>query len=234
MRCSPINQSATINDALASGARGKKFRERRDIASGEVMEESDLIRMAIGPDGQIVPDLAARLPGRGIWIAANRIAIEQARIKGAFARSAKSKVNVPSDLADLTEHLLRQKLLGLLGMAQKAGQIETGYDSVRSMIAGRPPAWRLAAQESARDGRNKIRVASKAAWNATPVLGCFNSGQLGTALGREDVTHGALQEGALAETFTETALKLSGFCALIPDSWEQEREDFALWLSAER
>ena len=70
-------------------------RERRDVVSGEVMAEARLIRFVAGPDGAVVPDLARKLPGRGIWVAADRVSVETAAKKGLFARSAKAKLTAP-------------------------------------------------------------------------------------------------------------------------------------------
>ena len=38
----------------------------------------ELIRFVAGPDGAIVPDLARRLPGRGVWVDATREAVDAA------------------------------------------------------------------------------------------------------------------------------------------------------------
>ena len=73
-------------------------RERRDIVSGEVMPENRLIRFAAAPDGTVVPDVAAKLPGRGLWVAASRAAIATAVEKKLFARAAKANVSAASDL----------------------------------------------------------------------------------------------------------------------------------------
>ena len=76
-------------------------RERRDIVTGEVMDEARLIRFVAGPGGVVAPDLARKLPGRGLWVAADRASVEAAAKKGLFARAAKAKVTAPPDLADL-------------------------------------------------------------------------------------------------------------------------------------
>ena len=74
-------------------------RERRDIVSGEVMPENRIIRFAFAPDGSVVPDVAAKLPGRGAWVAATRAAVNTAVEKKLFGRAAKANVTADSDLA---------------------------------------------------------------------------------------------------------------------------------------
>ncbi len=221
----PSCEDSSDLSALESGSRGAKFRERRDIVTGAVMDEPKLIRFVIGPGGLVVPDIAAKLPGRGIWVAADRVSVDTAIKKGAFSRSAKTKAIAPDDLADQVDALLARSVLGLMGMANRSGQIESGFDKVRAYIQVDPPAWRICAKEAARDGRNKIRVASKAAWEATPLIACFGSDELGKALGREDVTHAVLKPGRLAKKFKVEARRLGGFRALIPSDWETELED---------
>ena len=218
-------EPATPSGDLGDGSRGAKFRERRDAVTGKVMDDAQLIRFVVGPDGFVVPDIAAKLPGRGIWVAADRESINTAAKKGAFSRSAKTKAIAPDGLADQCDALLARSVLGLLGMANRAGQIESGFDKVRAYIQVDPPAWRICANDAARDGRNKIRVASKAAWEATPLLACFGPGELGKALGREDVTHAVLKPGRLAKKFKVEARRLGGFRNLIPNDWETELED---------
>lgn len=83
--------------------------ERRCIATGETQPASGLIRFVIGPDNQVVPDLAGKLPGRGIWVASDKAALEKAAGKGLFARAARAPVTVPDDLPNLVEQMLARR-----------------------------------------------------------------------------------------------------------------------------
>src|SRR5262245_20265721 len=91
-------------------------RGRKDLASGEVMPEERLIRFVAGPDGSVVPDLARKLPGRGMWVEASREAVEAVAKKNLFSRSAKAKLTAAPDLADLLERLLARRVLEQLGL----------------------------------------------------------------------------------------------------------------------
>ena len=108
--------------------------ERKCIATGEVQPKHGLIRFVVGPDGQIVPDILEKLPGRGIWVSAERSALETAVKKGLFARSAKQPVTVPDDLFEQTEKLLARRLVNMISLARKAGQAVTGYEKVKSLL----------------------------------------------------------------------------------------------------
>ena len=85
--------------------------ERNCIVTGESQPKGGLIRFGLGPEGQVVPDILARLPGRGIYVSADRAAIEKAATKGLFARAAKKPVQVPEGLADLVERLLARRVV---------------------------------------------------------------------------------------------------------------------------
>src|SRR3712207_3854865 len=89
-------------------------RERRDIVSGEVAPEARLIRFVPGPQGEVVPDLARKLPGRGLWVAADRASVAAAVKKNAFARAAKAPLKPSGDLPDIVERLLARRCLDLL------------------------------------------------------------------------------------------------------------------------
>ncbi len=97
-------------------------RVRRDIVTGEVMPEERLIRFVAGPGGVVFPDVARKLPGRGMWVEAQRASVELASRKGLFSRSAKAHLKAPPDLADQVEKLLHTRLLNALGLARRGGE----------------------------------------------------------------------------------------------------------------
>src|SRR6056297_885204 len=107
--------------------------ERKCIATGEVQPASGLIRFVVGPDGQIVPDVAGKLPGRGIWVSADRAALDLAVKKKLFSRAARQQVGVPEGLADLVTTLVRQRVIDLLSLARKSGQAVAGYEKCREL-----------------------------------------------------------------------------------------------------
>lgn len=197
-------------------------RERRDVVSGDVMEEARLIRFVAGPDGQVVPDLARKLPGRGIWVAADRASLATAVKKNAFARSAKAPLKAQADLPDLVEKLLRQRLLAGLGLARRAGDLTSGFEKVSATITGGKAAWLIEASDGAADGRRKILNLARKASPATGVLGVFTSAELGLALGLENVIHTAFLAGRTAERWAEDVRRLAGFSPLLPEDWREE------------
>jgi len=186
------------------------MRERRCITKGVSGPESELIRFVADPEGNVVPDIAAKLPGRGAWVSADRESLALAVKKGKLAR-ALDGAKATIDLADEVEKLLAIRALSFIGLARKAGFLATGTDAVRiSLKAGRP-AWRIEASDGAADGRGKLDRLAKAIWGDIPVAGCFTAAELGQAVGRDSVVHAALSNGPQGRAFGEVVNKLSGF-----------------------
>ena len=201
----------------ARETRVKTPRERRCIASGETAHEDRLIRVVAGPDGNIVPDIAARLPGRGAWITASRAAIETAVRRKAFQRAFEGPVTVPDGLADQVEALLSERALSILGLARRAGRLAMGYDAARGAITASPrPAWRIEASDGSADGRGKLDQLARGAAPGVPVAMCFSAEALGAALGRTGVVHLVLAPGPEAAAFGVLMGKLAGFRPVSP------------------
>ena len=104
----------------------KDMSERTCIVTRQVGEPDGLLRFVAGPDMSVVPDLKRKLPGRGCWVTAERQYVEQAAKKNIFARALKMKVTSPDDLPEMVDRLLKQSVLGSLGLARKAGQVVMG------------------------------------------------------------------------------------------------------------
>ncbi len=201
-------------------AQTKHERERRCVATGEVLPEHLLIRYALGPDGVLVPDIGAKLPGRGAWVTANRERLEEARAKGGFARALKAPVKMDVNLADQTEKLLTRRCLDLLGMARKASAIAFGATQVEAAIRAKPLFVLIEAKDGAEDGREKLMSLHIGLWGRPPgAVGCFDSSDLGMALGRDRVIHACLLQERLALAWAAEIGRLAGFRAIVPDSW---------------
>jgi uncharacterized protein len=197
-------------------------RERRDIVSGEVMAEARLIRFVADPDGQAVPDLARKLPGRGIWVAADRTSVETAAKRGLFARSAKARVTAPKDLADQVTALLRRRLLAGLGLARRSGDLTTGFEKVCATISSGKAAWLIEASNGAPDGRRKVMAVVRRQAPGPDIFGLFSSEELGLALGLENVIHSAFLAGRASGRWTEDVRRFAGFSPLLPEDWREE------------
>ncbi|ARE83358.1 50S ribosomal protein L7 [Roseovarius sp. EC-HK134] len=179
--------------------------ERKCIATGEVQPKHGLIRFVIGPEGQIAPDLAEKLPGRGIWVAADRAALEKAANKGLFARAAKQTVQVPEGLVDQVEALLVRRVIDLISLARKGGRAVSGYEKVKDMLMREDARVLIQASDGSERGKSKL---------STPYGGSFigwlTADELGQAFGRQTTIHAALGAGGLLQRVVEEAARLKG------------------------
>ena len=200
-------------------------RQRRDLVSGAVMDEARLIRFVAGPGAVVVPDLARRLPGRGLWVAADRASVETAARKQLFSRAARTRLAAPDDLAGQVEGLLLGRLLAALGLARKAGELTFGFEKVLAAVRGGKAAIVVEAADGAADGRRKLLAAARKAEPQPRLIGLFAGADLDLALGAENVIHTAFLAGRGADRWTLDVERLSGFRPLFPESWREEPRD---------
>lgn len=194
MQDAPVEEGAAHGGAKPSGR--KKTPERRCIVSGETGSTATLVRFAIGPDDQVVPDIEGKLPGRGIWVTSDRASVEKAAAKGLFSRAAKQSVKVPADLVDQVEAGLRRRVLALLGLARKAGQVMAGHAKVEdAALKAHVVALFLASDAGTEGQKNAKAIAARV---DAPIVTDFSAEQLGLALGRPNVVHAALTASGAA------------------------------------
>ena len=180
---------------------------RRCIVSGERLPKSGMVRFVVGPDNMVVPDVAGRLPGRGIWLSADRNIIKTACGRNLFSYAARRQVGFSDELADQVEALLVRRCTEFLGLARRAGQAVAGFVKVKGWLREGRAAVLIAASDGAADGRNKLRRSAR----GLPEIEVLRATELGIAFGRDEVVHAALAAGGLAKGFVETAGRLSGF-----------------------
>jgi predicted RNA-binding protein YlxR (DUF448 family) len=145
------------NDKLG----GSHTPERKCILSGEHAARDDLIRLALGPDGQVAPDVRARAPGRGAWIGVSRAALDEANAKGklkpALQRAFKSQaVTVPADIGERTAAALRQAVLDRLGLEARASNLILGSEKIEVAARRGQVALLLHAADASAQGRRKL------------------------------------------------------------------------------
>ena len=180
--------------------------ERRCIATGEVQPKRGLIRFGISPDGQIVPDILEKLPGRGIWIASERSALEEATKKSLFSRSAKQAVTLSDTLIDDVETLLAKRLIDGISMARKAGSAIAGFEKVKDWLGKDEARILFQASDGSERGKSKLHAPG----GRGSFFEVLSASELGLSFGRERVIHAALGFGGLTERIREDAIRLSG------------------------
>jgi uncharacterized protein len=174
------------------------------VATRAVKPIADMIRFVRGPDGAVVPDLKRKLPGRGVWVTAQRVALAQAINRGAFRRGFKSEVAVSEDLLTLVEHLLERSVLDALAIARKAGDVVAGFAAAADALETKPVVALLHAQDAAVEGRRKLAslLQRRDIHDAKGIvtITALTSAQLDLALGRSNVVHAALLAGRASDT----------------------------------
>jgi predicted RNA-binding protein YlxR (DUF448 family) len=189
--------------------------ERHCALSRTLKPVDEMIRFVVGPDGDTVPDVKRKLPGRGIWITATRSAIEDAIKRNVFARAFKRNVRVAADLPSATERLLERSALDALAIAGKAGQVIGGFAKVEAAIGRDEVLALIHAADAAADGKRKLDTALQ---RKTPensreiaIVETFSGTQLDLALNRPNVVHAALLAGPVSDTFLARAKRFERF-----------------------
>ncbi len=157
-----------------------------------------------------MPDIAGKLPGRGIWVSADRGALEKAATKGLFARSAKRPVKVPADLVAQTEAALARRVIDLISLARKAGESVAGFEKVKDWLEKGRAAVLIQAHDGSERGKSKLWPPEPEEDGRDVFIGCLSAQEIGLAFGREHVIHAALAAGGLSVRVVEEAARLAG------------------------
>ena len=207
------------NDPLDSGSSGPAEKpklngsaavdpERKCVLSGAHGARDDLLRLAISPDGEVLPDALARAPGRGAWIGVSRgeleIAIAKGKLKGALARAFKgAALTIPADLPERAEAALRRAFTDRLGLEMKSGRLLVGSDRIAENARMGKVSWLAHASDAGEDGSRKLdqawRVGREEEGSGLHgVTLPLDRAALSVALGRDNVVHLALTDRAAA------------------------------------
>lgn len=183
---------------------------RRCIVTHESGPKEAMIRFVLGPGREIVPDLAGKLPGRGMWLSARGDVLERALSRGAFMRAARGPVTLPSDLRARIEDGLRARIRDLLGLARRAGQAVSGWQAGREWLS----AGRAGLLVQAADGSPAERA--RFGGRGLPVVTPLEAAALGGVFGRDHAVHVVVAPGRLAEAIRVEAERLAGIVAAPP------------------
>lgn len=166
-----------------------------------------MIRFVIGPDRAVVPDLAERLPGRGIWLSAARDVVETARLRGAFAKAARGPVTVPPDLLEMLQAALIRRISQSLGLARRAGQAVAGFEKAREWLRDGRAGLVVQAEDGSPEERARFLSGAR---GTVAVHAPLSAAALGAVFGRDRAVHVVLAPGALAERIGRDCTRLAG------------------------
>jgi predicted RNA-binding protein YlxR (DUF448 family) len=191
------------------GGRAKADREapeRTCAVTGLKGPPEAMIPFCLSPDGAVVPDIRRKLPGRGVWVSARSVIVDQAARRQVFSRGFKAKAQAPADLAALVDRLLEGETLQFLSIVNKAGLVVSGAFKVEEALRGGAILALINASEASKHGVAKLE---RLAGTSVARINLFSSGQLDLALGRANVIHAALREGEASAAFLRKARRLA-------------------------
>ncbi len=179
--------------------------ERSCIVTREVRAKAELIRFVVGPNQQLVPDLAGKLPGRGIYVTANKLLIAEAIAKRLFSKAAKAPVQIPDGFLVTLEQLLVRRVGEALSMARKAGQVITGFEKVEAELKKGSVEALIHAEDAGEDGIKKL------SFYTGPTFANLPRRLLSEVLGRDNAVHAVVTHGAAAAFFIDEARRFALF-----------------------
>ena len=195
--------------------------ERSCVLTRRTAPRDELIRLALGPDGQVGPDVRARADGRGAWIGVGRAALDTAlakgKLKGALARAFKTtNLAIPDDLGERIEAALRQAALDRLGLEARGGSLICGTEKIDIAARSGKVHLLIHAADAGEDGNSKLDQAwrvggSEARGFSRGLVFPLDRTILSMALGRENVVHIALTEAGSARRVAQAIARWQAF-----------------------
>lgn len=173
----------------------------------EAAQRTEMLRFVVSPDRVVVFDVAEKLPGRGMWLAADKKLLEQAIAKRIFFKAAHGTVKIPEDLLTQVENALRLNCINLLALCRKAGLLVFGYEAVKKALSEQNVVVAFEAADASVRGQNKLFRAD----DTFPVYTFFNRAELGQLTGQDEAVHLALSDGKLSAMAEKAACKLAYF-----------------------
>lgn len=183
---------------------------RRCLVTRETLPKNRLIRFCVSPERIVIPDLAGKLPGRGLWVTADKDLVAAACGKGLFAKAAHAKVTCPEDMDGLIKSLFVKRLQSLLGLARKAGLAVAGFEKAAEALKKKQAVCLLEAVDGAADGREKLDRLR----GGVPLIRVLTADQTAEALGAGICVHTVLKQGGAADLFVAEARRFAAYCKI--------------------
>lgn len=195
-----------------------KPKRRTCFITGDEKSAERMIRLVLDPSGTVVPDLATKLPGRGLWVTADKKKVDNflakkdvlKKLSHGFKETAKDVVRLEDEtLGDLIDRLMVQRCLNLLGLEMKKGSLALGFEKVKDKLAwGKAWALIVASDAEGSDGDQTLRRMAAHENGASFVVDLFDRDQLGQAVGRENAVYIAWLGGNSKGRFRPEVLRL--------------------------
>ena len=180
-----------------------------------VLPESELIRFVAAPDGSVVADLKAKLPGRGVWVGLHRSSVGgggqeerlRARPEGGCARRVRSGGAGGGAIEGGGPRASRP---GAEGGGRRGG-LRQGRGGGRQGRRSRPFSRPLTRRKTAAGRWSRRSIGAREATRPIPHFRCFQAAELGLAMGRPNVIHAAVLQSPAGRSFVEAANRLQRY-----------------------
>ena len=174
------------------------------IVTKNTFPRTEMLRFVVSPNREIVFDADEKLPGKGIWISADKDILQKAVQKKIFDKAAGMSVVIPENLTDIVLGKLQEKCLSLLAFARKAGMLVFGFEGVKKALTNMVVSVAFEADDAAQNGKDKLYRPT----DTFPVFSCLTREDLGQITGMEQQVHVAVLDSKLAENLIVAGKKL--------------------------
>jgi len=183
----------------------KRGPERTCLVCRQTYPKQRLIRFVLDPTGHVVPDILFKLPGRGVYVSAQRSFLEEAMRRNLFAREFRQPARVFEGLVDTVESALIRQVTQLMSLARKSGDAVAGFENVKAWLTQGQSKALFQASDSSLQGKLKLGIL-----NNQVVIDTLSARELGGIFGRDRVVHASLGTGQLSERIMEEVVRLKG------------------------
>lgn len=182
--------------------------QRRCVVTREHEASELMLRFVMGPEGQLVPDFAARLPGRGGWVKTESAALDSVRLKQAFSKAFRKEVKIPAGIVNFVRKGLANRLQDGISLARRAGEAVCGFQKCRERLISGKVGILLCSSGASRDELDRLRSGCR----SVPV-GWVPEQVLASVFGRDQVVYAVIGQGALAQRLVADCKRFSGVMA---------------------
>jgi uncharacterized protein len=183
----------------------KEVPQRTCIGCRKSFDKNTLLRFVRAPDGQVVPDIKNKLPGRGAYTCLKSTCIHLASERKQFARAFKNDVLGidPGQLQAEIITVMEDRIASYLALANKAGKVVSGSDLVADVLKRKQQGAKLVllATDISEDIGSKIRYLAE--HNGVPHLTIFNKDRFGDLLGKGLRSVVVIQDDGFIETLNK-------------------------------
>ena len=181
----------------------KEKPQRSCLGCRQSRDRDALIRFVLSPQGELVADIEAKLPGRGAYTCVSETCLQAAIKQRQFSRAFKRDVATatPAEMTGQVGGIMQRRILGYLGLANKAGQVISGGSLVSDAIrGGQKPGLVLVATDVSEAIGEKIELLA-----AVHRITCFRimkKDDFGAILGKAPRSAVAIRAGGFVAQLT--------------------------------